>query len=80
MWLGYDVIIFNAVEEIIMVADILHSLANNTDDSDGVAQLVVTALGSGGKHYICWKTHSGEYRQRMFLISIIQYYSFSHFR
>ncbi|KAI0846362.1 hypothetical protein F5Y00DRAFT_144475 [Daldinia vernicosa] len=47
-----------------MVADILHSLANNTDDSDGVAQLVVTALGSGGQHYICWKTHSGEYRQR----------------
>ncbi|KAI0104495.1 hypothetical protein F4814DRAFT_455779 [Daldinia grandis] len=47
-----------------MVADILHSLANNTDDSEGVAQLVVTALGSGGQHYICWKTHSGEYRQR----------------
>ncbi|OTB10058.1 hypothetical protein K445DRAFT_323367 [Daldinia sp. EC12] len=47
-----------------MVADILRSLADNADDSDGVAQLVVTALGSGGKHYICWKTHAGEYRQR----------------
>ncbi|KAI8965355.1 hypothetical protein F5Y11DRAFT_361934 [Daldinia sp. FL1419] len=47
-----------------MVADILQSLANNADDSDGVAQLVVTALGSSGQHYICWKTHSGEYRQR----------------
>ncbi|KAI1798821.1 hypothetical protein F4811DRAFT_569137 [Daldinia bambusicola] len=47
-----------------MVADILQSLANNTDDADGVAQLVVTALGSGGQHYICWKTHAGEYRQR----------------
>ncbi|OTA89260.1 hypothetical protein M434DRAFT_110712 [Hypoxylon sp. CO27-5] len=47
-----------------MLADILHSLANDTSDSDGVAQLVVTALGSCGQHYICWKTHSGEYRQR----------------
>ncbi|KAI1472701.1 uncharacterized protein F4812DRAFT_464743 [Daldinia caldariorum] len=47
-----------------MVADILQSLANNADDADGVAQLVVTALGSGGQHYICWKTHAGEYRQR----------------
>ncbi|KAI1410451.1 hypothetical protein F5Y13DRAFT_167788 [Hypoxylon sp. FL1857] len=47
-----------------MLADILHSLANDTSDADGVAQLVVTALGSCGQHYICWKTHSGEYRQR----------------
>ncbi|KAI0376428.1 hypothetical protein F5Y04DRAFT_266284 [Hypomontagnella monticulosa] len=47
-----------------MLADILHSLANDANDSDGVAQLVVTALGSCGQHYICWKTHSGEYRQQ----------------
>ncbi|KAI1387883.1 uncharacterized protein F4822DRAFT_430633 [Hypoxylon trugodes] len=47
-----------------MLAEILHSLANDSNDSDGVAQLVVTALGSNGQHYICWKTHSGEYRQR----------------
>ncbi|KAI1208198.1 uncharacterized protein F4807DRAFT_156010 [Annulohypoxylon truncatum] len=48
----------------IMLADILQDLANDTSDSDGVEQLVVTALGSCGQHYICWKTHSGEYRQR----------------
>ncbi|KAI2633117.1 hypothetical protein GGS26DRAFT_67630 [Hypomontagnella submonticulosa] len=47
-----------------MLADILHSLANDASDSDGVAQLVVTALGSCGQHYICWKTHSGEYKQQ----------------
>ncbi|KAI2462813.1 hypothetical protein F4781DRAFT_172239 [Annulohypoxylon bovei var. microspora] len=47
-----------------MLADILQDLANDTSDSDGVAQLVVTALGSCGQHYICWKTHSGEYKQR----------------
>ncbi|KAI1458200.1 hypothetical protein F4805DRAFT_150731 [Annulohypoxylon moriforme] len=47
-----------------MLADILQNLANDTSDSDGVEQLVVTALGSCGQHYICWKTHSGEYRQR----------------
>ncbi|XDG06249.1 hypothetical protein ABKA04_005864 [Annulohypoxylon sp. FPYF3050] len=47
-----------------MLADILQDLANDTSDSDGVEQLVVTALGSCGQHYICWKTHSGEYRQR----------------
>ncbi|OTB01889.1 hypothetical protein M426DRAFT_323113 [Hypoxylon sp. CI-4A] len=47
-----------------MLADILHSLANDTSDSDGVAQLIVTALGSSGQHYICWRTLSGEYRQR----------------
>ncbi|KAI1141724.1 hypothetical protein F5Y05DRAFT_271763 [Hypoxylon sp. FL0543] len=47
-----------------MLADILHSLASDTSNSDGVAQLVVTALGSCGQHYICWKTQSGEYRQR----------------
>ncbi|KAI1374372.1 hypothetical protein F4677DRAFT_165489 [Hypoxylon crocopeplum] len=47
-----------------MIADLLHSLANDADDSDGVAQLVVTALGSCGQHYVCWKTQSGEYRQQ----------------
>ncbi|KAI0888090.1 uncharacterized protein GGS22DRAFT_93195 [Annulohypoxylon maeteangense] len=47
-----------------MLADILQDLANDTSESDGVEQLVVTALGSCGQHYICWKTRSGEYRQR----------------
>ncbi|KAI0173461.1 hypothetical protein GGR52DRAFT_571971 [Hypoxylon sp. FL1284] len=42
----------------------MHSLANDSADSGDIAQLVVTALGSGGQHYICWKTHSGEYKQR----------------
>ncbi|KAI2628476.1 hypothetical protein GGR54DRAFT_587325 [Hypoxylon sp. NC1633] len=47
-----------------MLANLLHSLANDAGDSDGVAQLVVTALGSSGQHYVCWKTRSGEYRQQ----------------
>ncbi|KAI1777205.1 hypothetical protein F4818DRAFT_340874 [Hypoxylon cercidicola] len=46
-----------------MLANILQSLTDDNSDSGGVAQLVVTALGSSGQHYICWKTHSGEYRQ-----------------
>ncbi|XXG95809.1 hypothetical protein Hte_002080 [Hypoxylon texense] len=47
-----------------MLADILRSLTDDNSDSGGIAQLVVTALGSGGRHYICWKTHAGEYRQQ----------------
>ncbi|KAL7622028.1 hypothetical protein AAE478_007529 [Parahypoxylon ruwenzoriense] len=47
-----------------MIADLLHSLTNDTGDSDGVAQLVVTALGSCGQHYVCWKTQSGEFKQQ----------------
>ncbi|KAI6081755.1 hypothetical protein F4821DRAFT_18454 [Hypoxylon rubiginosum] len=47
-----------------MLANILRSLTDDNSDSGGIAQLVVTALGSGGQHYICWKTHSGEYRQQ----------------
>ncbi|KAI1769266.1 hypothetical protein GGR53DRAFT_152910 [Hypoxylon sp. FL1150] len=47
-----------------MLANILRSLADDDGDSGGIAQLVVTALGSGGQHYICWKNHAGEYRQQ----------------
>ncbi|KAI5861465.1 hypothetical protein GGS23DRAFT_598617 [Durotheca rogersii] len=47
-----------------MIADLLHSLAHDSDDADGVAQLVVTAIGSCGQHYVCWKTNSGEFKQQ----------------
>ncbi|KAH9999708.1 hypothetical protein F4779DRAFT_605250 [Xylariaceae sp. FL0662B] len=47
-----------------MLADVLSSLSSDANDSEGVLQLVVTALGSDGQHYICWKTNSGEFRQR----------------
>ncbi|KAI1124378.1 hypothetical protein F5Y10DRAFT_249500 [Nemania abortiva] len=33
------------------------------DDGEGT-ELVVTALGTSGTHYICWKTGLGEYKQR----------------
>ncbi|RYP59228.1 hypothetical protein DL769_008637 [Monosporascus sp. CRB-8-3] len=32
-------------------------------ESEGIAELVVTAIGTGGRHYLCWKTPSGSYRQ-----------------
>ncbi|KAI5923484.1 hypothetical protein F4810DRAFT_669066 [Camillea tinctor] len=47
-----------------MFADLLHSINNDANDAEGIAELVVTALGTSGRHYICWKTHSGEYKQR----------------
>ncbi|KAI0019195.1 hypothetical protein F4780DRAFT_793691 [Xylariomycetidae sp. FL0641] len=48
-----------------MLKDLLESM-NNTggDGSEGIAELVVTALGTDGRHYICWKTPSGEFRQQ----------------
>ncbi|KAJ2976670.1 hypothetical protein NUW58_g8028 [Xylaria curta] len=47
-----------------MLNDIFNSVTGGADDNEDVAELVVTALGSSGTHYICWKTSSGEYRQR----------------
>ncbi|KAI1311517.1 hypothetical protein F5Y03DRAFT_308864 [Xylaria venustula] len=38
--------------------------SNGGDEDEEVAELVVTALGTSGTHYICWKTSLGEYRQR----------------
>ncbi|KAI1073777.1 hypothetical protein F5B20DRAFT_492980 [Whalleya microplaca] len=46
-----------------MLADVLNSISD-ANDSEGILQLVVTALGSDGQHYICWKTNSGEFKQR----------------
>ncbi|KAI1494872.1 hypothetical protein F5X96DRAFT_614808 [Biscogniauxia mediterranea] len=47
-----------------MFADLLHSMSDDANDAEGIAELVVTALGTSGRHYICWKTRSGEYKQR----------------
>ncbi|KAI0477531.1 hypothetical protein GGR56DRAFT_692188 [Xylariaceae sp. FL0804] len=48
-----------------MLRDLLSSISAGADDhDDGLAELVVTALGSSGSHYVCWKTHSGQYKQR----------------
>ncbi|KAI0515453.1 hypothetical protein F5B22DRAFT_190952 [Xylaria bambusicola] len=47
-----------------MLEDFPHPLPNNADENEEVAELVVTALGTSGTHYICWKTGLGEYRQR----------------
>ncbi|KAI1503414.1 hypothetical protein F5X99DRAFT_375165 [Biscogniauxia marginata] len=46
-----------------MFADLLYSISNDANDAEGISELVVTALGTSGRHYICWKTHSGEYKQ-----------------
>ncbi|KFA53713.1 hypothetical protein S40293_10743 [Stachybotrys chartarum IBT 40293] len=43
-----------------------HARMNASDQDeypDGIAELVVTALGTNGRHYLCWKTRSGAYRQ-----------------
>jgi hypothetical protein len=52
-----------------MLASVLQSISDANNQSDGICELVVTALGSSGQHYICWKTTSGEYRQRELTIS-----------
>ncbi|KAI1345886.1 hypothetical protein F5Y01DRAFT_299294 [Xylaria sp. FL0043] len=42
-----------------------HDIATKGGEEDEeVAELVVTALGTSGTHYMCWKTNLGEYRQR----------------
>ncbi|KAI3339733.1 hypothetical protein F4824DRAFT_454583 [Ustulina deusta] len=47
-----------------MLKDFLNPMKNGDDENEEVAELVVTALGTSGTHYICWKTNLGEYRQR----------------
>ncbi|KAI3316537.1 hypothetical protein HD806DRAFT_552231 [Xylariaceae sp. AK1471] len=47
-----------------MPKDFLSSVANDANSDEGVSELVVTALGTSGTHYICWKTKTGEYRQK----------------
>ncbi|RYP50605.1 hypothetical protein DL768_003887 [Monosporascus sp. mg162] len=46
-----------------MLANILQSISDSSAESEGIAELVVTAIGTGGRHYLCWKTPSGSYRQ-----------------
>ncbi|KAI1341050.1 hypothetical protein F5Y15DRAFT_23820 [Xylariaceae sp. FL0016] len=47
-----------------MLKDLLQSISTDSSDADGVAELVVTALGTSGRHYVCWKTRSGQYKQQ----------------
>ncbi len=47
-----------------MLASLLKSISDSSTESEGIAELVVTAIGTGGRHYLCWKTPSGSYRQR----------------
>ncbi|RYP08804.1 hypothetical protein DL765_008667 [Monosporascus sp. GIB2] len=46
-----------------MLASLLQSISDSSAESEGIAELVVTAIGTGGRHYLCWKTPSGSYRQ-----------------
>ncbi|KAI1421342.1 hypothetical protein F5Y12DRAFT_790047 [Xylaria sp. FL1777] len=47
-----------------MLKDFPNPMKNGAGGNEEVAELVVTALGTSGAHYICWKTNLGEYRQR----------------
>ncbi|KAI1736684.1 hypothetical protein F4680DRAFT_431416 [Xylaria scruposa] len=49
-----------------MLKDFLDSTTNGVDHDEDIAELVVTALGTSGTHYMCWKTNSGEYKQRSY--------------
>ncbi|RYP63489.1 hypothetical protein DL771_009234 [Monosporascus sp. 5C6A] len=46
-----------------MLASLLQSISDGSAESEAIAELVVTAIGTGGRHYLCWKTASGSYRQ-----------------
>lgn len=46
-----------------MFAQRLNDLTRDTSGPDGIAALVVTALGPDDSYYICWKTLSGQYKQ-----------------
>ncbi|PHH90547.1 hypothetical protein CDD83_3352 [Cordyceps sp. RAO-2017] len=46
-----------------MVDSLLGAISDDVYDSDEAAAPVVTALGSGGRYYICMKTRSNEYKQ-----------------
>ncbi|KAH6651757.1 hypothetical protein BKA67DRAFT_571839 [Truncatella angustata] len=48
-----------------MLSQRLEELSRDPSDPNGIAELVVTALGTAGSYYICWKTRSGQYKQGM---------------
>lgn len=41
----------------------LASISTDENDPEGLKEVVVVAIGTGGRYYVCWKTHGGEYRQ-----------------
>ncbi|OMP88822.1 hypothetical protein BK809_0005543 [Diplodia seriata] len=41
----------------------LSAISSDPASPDGMTELVVAALGSFGRYYICWKTRAGEYKQ-----------------
>ncbi|KAI0457016.1 hypothetical protein F5B21DRAFT_106507 [Xylaria acuta] len=49
-----------------MLKDFFDSTTNGAGDDEDISELVVTALGTSGTHYICWKTNLGEYKQRSY--------------
>lgn len=46
-----------------MLANALKAIGEDSSPTEGIAELVVTALGSGGQYYICWRTQLGAYKQ-----------------
>ncbi|KAM0816534.1 hypothetical protein AB5N19_02336 [Seiridium cardinale] len=46
-----------------MLSKRLEELSKDPDDRNSIAELVVTALGTQGSYYLCWKTKSGQYQQ-----------------
>lgn len=58
-----------------MLSKRLEELSRDPNDPDGIAELAVTALGTGGKFYICWKTPLGQYRQGEPLLGILVFTS-----
>ncbi|KAI0401302.1 hypothetical protein F4802DRAFT_433389 [Xylaria palmicola] len=49
-----------------MLKEFLDSMTDGVEENEDVAELVVTALGTAGAHYICWKTSLGIYKQRSY--------------
>ncbi|KAH8163047.1 hypothetical protein CIB48_g5200 [Xylaria polymorpha] len=49
-----------------MLKEFFDSTTNGAGDDEDIAELVVTALGTSGTHYMCWKTNLGEYKQRSY--------------
>ncbi|KAJ8126330.1 hypothetical protein O1611_g7307 [Lasiodiplodia mahajangana] len=47
-----------------MLEDFFNPATNGDHVNEDGTELVVTALGTSGTHYICWKTGRGEYKQR----------------
>ncbi|KAI0190115.1 hypothetical protein F4808DRAFT_444939 [Astrocystis sublimbata] len=49
-----------------MLKESLNTTTNGGGEEEDIAELVVTALGTSGTHYMCWKNTSGEYKQRSY--------------